>query len=45
LAAGAGRPAEVLLPQGRVRFEIRGREDGAKIDRLFITPKADDKPQ
>jgi hypothetical protein len=37
--------AGLQFPAGDVRLQIRVREDGAKLDRLFITPHADEKPQ
>ncbi len=39
------KPIAIPLPQGKVRLELRAREDGAKLDRLFLTPDADAKPQ
>lgn len=33
------------LPSGTLHFELRVREDGAKIDQLYITPNANDTPQ
>lgn len=32
------------LPAGDVFIRCKAREDGAKLDRLFLTPKADEKP-
>ncbi|MBE3038722.1 MAG: hypothetical protein IMZ62_07910, partial [Chloroflexi bacterium] len=45
LAPGAKTPLALEWPKGEVRLELRGREDGAKIDRLFITDTAGEKPE
>lgn len=45
LAPGTKTPLALEWPKGEVRLELRGREDGAKIDRLFITDKAEEKPE
>lgn len=42
---GAKSPRPFALPAGKVRLELAPREDGAKMDRLFITGSAADKPQ
>jgi hypothetical protein len=42
--AAAKVPAEIDLPAGEVTFELRTREDGTKIDRLFITGEAGERP-
>lgn len=34
----------LALPEGEVNFQLRVREDGTKIDRLFITPSLDEEP-
>ena len=41
----AGEPTGLPLPAGKVRLEIRTREDGAKIDRLYLTTDPKDRPQ
>ena len=38
-------PAPIALPKGKVRLEIRAREDGTRLDRLFLTTNANAKPQ
>jgi len=46
LTAGSGRkPVALPLPKGKVRLEVCTREDGTKLDRLFLTPDAEAKPQ
>ncbi len=30
-------PEKIILPQGETKLQLRVREDGAKIDRLFLT--------
>jgi len=42
---GARAPIPLKLPAGEVNLQFRVREDGTKLDRLFITPKADEKPE
>jgi len=37
--------ATLALPRGTVRMELEAREDGTKIDRLFITPDANARPE
>ncbi len=37
--------AALTLPEGTVRLELETREDGTKIDRLFITPDAGARPK
>lgn len=37
-------PTPLKLPAGEVRLQLRVREDGTRIDRLFLTPKADELP-
>ena len=39
------KPVAVPLPEGKVRLEICTREDGAKLDRLFLTPDAETEPE
>jgi len=43
--AGSKTPTPLPLPAGMLTLEIRPREDGTKLDRLFITPLADDRPK
>jgi hypothetical protein len=38
-------PMPAALPQGKVSFQLRVREAGTQIDRLFITPDPAGKPQ
>ena len=38
-------PLRLALPAGDVRFEVRVREDGAKLDRLFLTANPGAKPE
>ena len=38
-------PEKITLPQGETKLQIRVREDGAKIDRLFFTREANEAPQ
>ncbi|MGD8240212.1 MAG: hypothetical protein PVH68_16780, partial [Armatimonadota bacterium] len=38
-------PTPIALPQGEVRLQLSVREDGTKIDRLFITPGPDERPR
>ena len=38
-------PTPFHLPQGESRLQLRVREDGTKIDRLYITPNAGDTPE
>jgi len=38
-------PTPLTLPEGEVSLQLRVREDGTKIDRLFITPDADREPR
>ncbi|MBM3859339.1 MAG: hypothetical protein FJ395_06780 [Verrucomicrobia bacterium] len=46
LAIGGGRaPTALDLPSGLVNFQLRVREAGTKMDRLFITPRADERPR
>jgi hypothetical protein len=35
----------IALPSGEVSIQLRTREDGTRIDRLFITPDADERPE
>jgi hypothetical protein len=43
---GGGRAATPLeLPAGTVNLQLRVREAGSKMDRLFITPRADERPR
>ena len=37
--------APLQLPAGDLRLEFRCREDGAMLDRLFVTASADEQPQ
>lgn len=37
-------PTPIVLPSGGVSLQLRTREDGTKVDRLYITPDADDRP-
>jgi hypothetical protein len=37
--------ARLALPAGKVRLEVRAREDGAQLDRLFLSADADARPQ
>jgi len=39
------KPAALQLPAGTVRLEISTREDGTKIDRLFITDDPTARPE
>ena len=39
--AGSRKPLPLTLPKGVVWLELRGREDGAMIDKLFIAPSDD----
>jgi hypothetical protein len=41
----AGEPTGLPLPAGKIRIEIRTREDGAKIDRLYLTTDPKDRPE
>ena len=41
----ARRPAALTLPEGTVRLEVRAREDGTKIDRLFLTRDPEARPE
>lgn len=41
----AGEPTGLPLPAGRIRLEIRTREDGAKLDRLYLTTDPKDRPE
>lgn len=46
LAIGGGRkPTAMELPAGMVNLQLRVREAGTKMDRLFITPSADERPR
>ena len=38
-------PTPIILPAGDVSLQLRVREDGAKIDRLFVTPDGDAVPE
>ena len=38
-------PTPIPLPRGEVRLQLRVREDGTKIDRLFITTNPDGVPR
>lgn len=38
-------PTPFHLPRGESRLQLRVREDGTKIDRLYITPDAEDTPE
>jgi hypothetical protein len=42
---GHENPAQFNLPKGRVQLQLRGRENGTRIDRLFITSDPSAKPQ
>jgi hypothetical protein len=42
---GARKPAALALPQGTVYLQLRVREDGAKIDRLFLTMDEKQQPK
>jgi hypothetical protein len=42
---GAGAPAPVSRPAGASEFVLRTREAGARIDRLFLTPRAEEMPR
>lgn len=43
---GPGRaPSALDLPSGAVNLQLRVREAGAKIDRLFLTPRPDERPR
>jgi hypothetical protein len=33
------------LPTGTVSLQLRVREAGTKVDRLFLTPRADERPR
>lgn len=41
----AREPAPLSLPAGEVTLELSAREDGAKIDRLMLTPYMDYEPR
>jgi hypothetical protein len=41
----ARQPIPLKLPAGEVFLQLRVREDGTKIDRLFITPNGDERPE
>ncbi|MCD6362273.1 MAG: hypothetical protein J7M38_15550 [Armatimonadetes bacterium] len=43
--AKSTEPAALPLPAGRVGIELSVREDGTKIDRLFLTPYMDQEPK
>ncbi len=46
LAIGGGRkPTALELPAGMVNVQLRVREAGTKMDRLFITPNANERPK
>ncbi|MBI5396959.1 MAG: hypothetical protein HZA91_16810 [Verrucomicrobia bacterium] len=46
LAIGGGRaPTALELPAGTVSLQLRVREAGTKMDRLFITPRAEEPPR
>ena len=38
-------PEKIILPQGETKLQLRVREDGAKIDRLFLTRDANEAPK
>lgn len=40
----ASEPTPLQLPAGEVSLQLRVREDGTKIDRLFITPQTGEEP-
>jgi hypothetical protein len=40
----AEKPTPLALPEGEVKLQLRVREDGTKIDRLFVTPNLDEEP-
>jgi hypothetical protein len=41
----ARAPIPLRLSGGEVNLQLRVREDGTRIDRLFITPREDEKPE
>ena len=41
----SAEPTAFYLPKGEVRVELRVREDGTKIDRLFLASSSREKPQ
>ena len=41
----ADAPTPLMLPAGEIRLQLRAREDGTRIDRLFLTPDANQSPQ
>lgn len=46
LIMGGGRePSAISLPAGTVNLQLRVREAGTKIDRLFLTPRAEERPR
>lgn len=45
VAAGSRKPAPIPLPGGAVRLELRAREDGTKVDRIYLTLDPDAKPE
>jgi len=46
LVIGGGRaPTALELPSGTVNIQLRVREAGTKMDRLFITPNASERPK
>ena len=42
---GGKAPSTLKLPQGTVTLQLRVREAGTKIDRLFLTPNKDERPK
>ena len=38
-------PVALRLPKGTIRLEIQAREDGTQLDRLFLAPDADARPE
>ena len=43
--SGGREPTPLELPAGMVNLQLRVREAGARIDRLFVTPRAGELPR